>query len=694
MRAREPDEVGAVERDGVRVGFEVFGTGEPTILLLTSWAIVHMRQWKGQVPYLARHFRVITVEGRGNGDADRPDEAATYDDREYVGDALAVLDATGTERAVAVGLSLGGRHALQLAAWHPERVAGVVAMGAALPWPLPPDFEAAQAEYTGWGKANRHYWRADYRGWVEFFASQVVTEPHSTKQWEDLVSWGLQTNAETLLHTVSVRPAPSAADAERVCRAVQCPVLVVHGDQDAVVPYETGVALADWTGGALLTIPGGGHAAPVREPVRTNLLLRDFVLSLAPPRPLRSQWVPGRARRRRALFISSAIGLGHARRDVDIATELRQLQPDLEIDWLAQHPVTKVLAERNEKVHPASRWLASESKHIESEAGEHDLHAFQAIRRMDEILIANFHVMQDLVDTEPYDVVVADEGWDVDYFLHENPELKRSPYVWLTDFVGWLPLPEGGAGEAALTADYNAEMVEHIGRYPRLRDRSVFVGNPADLVTDPLGPGLPSVRDWTMSHYDFAGYVSGTGLPVDRDAVRAEQGWRPDEQVCVVSAGGSGVGMHLLRRVAQAFPHAVQQRPGLRMIVVTGPRIDPASVSVPTGVEVRGYVRDLSRLLAACDVAVVQGGLTTTMELTAARRPFLYFPLGHHFEQQVHVPHRLAQYRAGTRLDYLTSTPESIGRALVEALDRPVQSLPVETDGARRAAAYIAELLA
>ena len=152
------------------------------------------------------------------------------------------------------------------------------------------------------------------------------------------------------------------------------------------------------------------------------------------------------------------------------------------------------------------------------------------------------------------------------------------------------------------------------------------------------------------------------------------------------------MGMHLLRRVAQAFPHAVQQRPGLRMIVVTGPRIDPASVSVPTGVEVRGYVRDLSRLLAACDVAVVQGGLTTTMELTAARRPFLYFPLGHHFEQQVHVPHRLAQYRAGTRLDYLTSPPESIGRALVEALDRPVQSLPVETDGGRRAAAFIAEL--
>ena len=98
MRAREPDYTGRVERDGVSVGYEVFGDGEPTIVLLTSWAIVHMRQWKAQVPYLSRHFRVITVEGRGNGRADRPDSADAYTDREYVDDAIAVMDATGTDR--------------------------------------------------------------------------------------------------------------------------------------------------------------------------------------------------------------------------------------------------------------------------------------------------------------------------------------------------------------------------------------------------------------------------------------------------------------------------------------------------------------------------------------------------------------------------------------------------------------------
>jgi pimeloyl-ACP methyl ester carboxylesterase/predicted glycosyltransferase len=691
VRAREPDVIGQVERDGVAVGYEVFGDAGPTLVLLTSWAIVHARQWKAQVPYLARHFRVITVEGRGNGRADRPGTPEAYADREYVEDAVAVLDAVGVDRAVVVGLSLGARHALQLAAWHPERAAGVVAIGTALPWPVPPGFDEPRASYEGWQKANLHYWRADYRGWVEFFMSQVFTEPHSTKQWEDGVGWGLETDAETLLRTGPAMDAASPAHAEEICRAVRCPVLVVHGDRDAIVPYETGVAVAQWTGGSLVTIRGGGHAPPLRDPVRTNLLIREFVESVF-PRPRSHTWTRARERRLRALFVTSPIGLGHARRDLAIADALRALRPELEIDWLTQDPVTRMLAERAERVHPAARWLAGESAHIESEAGEHDLHAFQALRRMDEIMVANFMVFSDVVADEAYDLWVADEGWDVDHFLFDNPELKRTPYAWFTDFVGMLPMADGGADEAALTADVNAERVERMLRYPRLRDRSIFVGNPGDLVADPLGPDLPTVRDWALERYACAGYVTGFTPPADRDEVRAELGFRPDERVCLVTVGGSAVGTPLLRRVAETFPLAEKRIPGLRMIAVTGPRIDPASVPVPDGVEVRGYVPDLHRHLAACDLAVVQGGLTTTMELTAARRPFLYFPLAHHFEQQVHVPQRLAQYRAGRRMDYAATDPDLLAQAMAAEIDRPVDYAPVETDGAARAAALLAEL--
>ena len=101
------------------------------------------------------------------------------------------------------------------------------------------------------------------------------------------------------------------------------------------------------------------------------------------------------------------------------------LRPDLQIDWLAQDPVTRVLRDRDETVHPASAALASESGHFEQECGEHDLHAFQAIRRMDDILVNNFGVFADLIDEEHYDLVIGDEAWDVDHFLHENPERKR-----------------------------------------------------------------------------------------------------------------------------------------------------------------------------------------------------------------------------------------------------------------------------
>ena len=166
------------------------------------------------------------------------------------------------------------------------------------------------------------------------------------------------------------------------------------------------------------------------------------------------------------LYLSSPIGLGHVRRDLAVADAMREQRPDLEVEWLTQSPVAEFLEKRGESVHPASRFLASESGHFEAESGEHDLHAFDAVRRMDEVLVNNFMVFDDLVERESFDLWVGDEAWDLDHFLHEHPSLKRAPFVWMTDFVGWVPMPDGGEREAFLTADYNAEMVEHVARAP------------------------------------------------------------------------------------------------------------------------------------------------------------------------------------------------------------------------------------
>jgi len=126
---------------------------------------------------------------------------------------------------------------------------------------------------------------------------------------------------------------------------------------------------------------------------------------------------------------------------------------------------------------------------------------------------------------------------------------------------------------------------------------------------------------------------------------------------------------------------------------VAGPRIDPASLPAHDGLEVRPYVHELYRHLAVCDLAIVQGGLTTTMELTAARRPFLYFPLAHHFEQNIHVRHRLGRYRAGRCMDYQTTTPADIADAIATDIATGVDYRPVATDGAARAASLLASLL-
>ena len=359
--------------------------------------------------------------------------------------------------------------------------------------------------------------------------------------------------------------------------------------------------------------------------------------------------------------------------------------------------MTDVLAAAGERVHPASAWLANESAHIEDEAAEHDLHAFQAIRRMDEILVNNFMVFHDVVEDGHYDLVVGDEAWDVDHFLHENPELKRFAFAWMTDFVGWLPMPDGGDAEAALTADYNAEMIEQRARYRRVRDRSIFVGDPDDIVPDRFGPDLPGIRAWTEENFEFAGYVTGFD-PVDpagREALRDELGYGPDERVCLVTVGGSGVGAPLLRRVVDAGRGAAAVG---RRAAVGGRRAGRGSTRtrfrVRPGVTYRRFVPGLYRHLAACDVAVVQGGLTTCMELTANRRPFVYVPLAHHFEQNFHVRHRLQRYGAGRCLPYdEAADPDALAAAVVAELGREVDYLPVDGDGAARAARSIADLL-
>jgi pimeloyl-ACP methyl ester carboxylesterase len=280
-RARYPDESGYVERDGVNIYWESYGTGEQTVFLLPTWSIIHSRHWKMQIPYLARHCRVVTFDGRGSGGTDRPESG--YGEQEFADDALAVMDATNTKSATLVSLSLGAQRALLLADQHPERVDGAVFICPAVALGSSPVQRSVQSwseqldTDEGWAKYNRFYWLKDYRGFVEFFFAQMFNEPHSTKQIEDCIGWALETDAETLADTTSALNLCRLERFADLCARVRCPTLVIHGDRDLIRPHAQGAALAEVTGGRLVTLEGSGHGPMARDPVKVNLLLRDFI---------------------------------------------------------------------------------------------------------------------------------------------------------------------------------------------------------------------------------------------------------------------------------------------------------------------------------------------------------------------------------------------------------------------------------
>ncbi len=371
-------------------------------------------------------------------------------------------------------------------------------------------FQRPSPVYRWWGRMNAVHWRESYPEFAEWFISRCFSEPHSTKGIEDGVGWALETDPETLIATALGEMHRDRRTLRGLAQGIDCPVLVIQGTRDKITPLRDGRALARHSGAETETVRDAGHFPHARKPVQVNLALRDFAEdALGRRRTPRDPTVHRPDGRPRALYVSSPIGLGHAQRDIPIARELRRLEPDLEIDWLAQDPVTRVLEAEGERVHPASAHLANESRHIESESAEHDLHCFQALRRMDEILAANFMLFHDVVRDQRYDLWIGDEARELDYYLHENPREKRVPFAWLTDFVGFLPMDDGAEREAFLTADYNADMVDHIAHHPEVRDQALFVGNPDDIVDERLGPQLPMIRDWTEGNFDFTGYVTG-----------------------------------------------------------------------------------------------------------------------------------------------------------------------------------------
>ena len=283
-RAREPDTAGFVERDdGVRVYYEVHGDSPDVVCLLPPWPLFSMRSWRGQVHYLARHFRVVAFDPRGQGRSDRPRHPGAYSRAAHVGDAIAVLDATGTERAMLASTSPRGALALALCVEHPDRVRASAFITPQL-WIeegfARPFVSGRQEGYEEMEKLNRHYWREDFRGFVEWFARWTATRPHSTRLVEESVTQGLATDAETLIAATIGFEMYDREEALRLARQVRCPVLVTQNGGEAKYPKHTSGPLAEATGGRLHVFEGLGPNVGGRWPVAMNIVLREFFESV------------------------------------------------------------------------------------------------------------------------------------------------------------------------------------------------------------------------------------------------------------------------------------------------------------------------------------------------------------------------------------------------------------------------------
>lgn len=396
---------------------------------------------------------------------------------------------------------------------------------------------------------------------------------------------------------------------------------------------------------------------------------------------------------RRILFISGSLGLGHVVRDLAIAKELRRLRDDVEITWIASHPASVKIEEVGEVLHPCASSFANDNVSAEESSQGTNLNLLKYLSRARGAWDTNVRLFDEITRDEEFDLVIGDETYELLVGQMKDLSLNRVPFVMIYDFLGvdamtWNP------GERVMSYVWNRIWSQDRKLYSTGRNIALFVGEPEDVPDRRFGLLLPNRRAHAREHYSFIGYIIDFDPTEyrDREALRAGLGYGSGPLI-VCSVGGTSVGRDLLELCGNAYTILRERLPDVQMLAVCGPRIDPGSIDLPEGVDVRGYVPRLYEHFAACDLAIVLGGGTTTLELTCLQRPFLYFPIEGHFEQELTVSSRLARHRAGERMSFSGTTPDSLAERVVASIGKEVDYDLSNMDGARVAARKIADLL-
>lgn len=396
---------------------------------------------------------------------------------------------------------------------------------------------------------------------------------------------------------------------------------------------------------------------------------------------------------KRILFISGSLGLGHVTRDIAIANEIRSTRDDVEFHWLAAHPASLLLEENGEKLLPEAADYLDENLIAEAASRGFKLNLWQYAMAFRRQWQHNIDLINRVTTRDSYDLLIGDETYDLATAFRERPNLKKSPFVMIYDFVGFDAMTYKPLEQLGIYV-MNRMWAAGFPDKPTAYDLGLFIGELEDVPDRRFGFLLPNRRAFALARYKFVGYI----LPYqpkdycDSKGIRARLGYG-NEKLIICAIGGTSIGRELLELCGSAFPFIKEKIPDARMILITGPRLAGDSINVPQGVEIREYVPSLYQHFAACDLAIVQAGGTTTLELTALRKPFLYFPIEGHCEQEKYVAGRLARHRAGVKMKLSETKPQLLAEQVALNIGKKTDYAPIPIDGARNAARFITALL-
>jgi UDP:flavonoid glycosyltransferase YjiC (YdhE family) len=396
---------------------------------------------------------------------------------------------------------------------------------------------------------------------------------------------------------------------------------------------------------------------------------------------------------KKILFVSGSLGLGHVTRDLVIAKELRKQHPDLDISWIAAAPSSMVLKDAGEKLLPEAEEWANENVVAESISKGGRLNLVQYVMTIQDDWTKNAGIFYKVMSGDKYDLVIGDEAYELAIALREKKIKIEPTFVMMYDFIG-LDTMTDAAQEAQAAHFINERWAHGYDKVPESLITLIYVGEEDDIPDRTFGPSLPKRRDHVRGRYNSIGYI----VPfepddfVDNKKIRTQLGYG-EGPLIVCSIGGTAIGKTLLDLSAQSFPIIKEKMPDAQMVLVGGPSVSPDSLQTPQGVTVKGYVPRLYEHFAASDMAIVIAGGTTTIELTALRRPFIYFPLEENCEQQISIAHRLARHNAGVKMSLTQTTPQSLAETVIENVGKDVTYPPIASDGAKKAVAIINKLL-